>query len=240
VERSRLIEGGREMANVDVELNPYLNPRSIPYRLRQRRYHHIGALIDTILGRHGRCRIIDIGGVESYWNIANGQIDDPRIDIVLVNLHDEPVTKANFKSITADARDMHEFADMSFDLVHSNSVLEHVGGWGDMERFAVNVRRLAPTYFVQSPYFGFPIEPHFRSPMFHWLPEPVQYRLIMSRNTDHIKRAASVADAVRAVQSAKLLDRRQYTALFPDAEIKSERVFGLTKSLMATRTASGA
>jgi hypothetical protein len=223
------------MTSTDVEVNPYLNPRSVAYRFRQKRYHHVGALIDRILAQRGRCRIIDIGGAESYWNISGGHVDDPRIEVVLVNLSAEPTTKPNFKSVVSNACDMRAFADMSYDLVHSNSVIEHVGVWPDMERFAANVRRLAPVYFVQSPYFGFPIEPHFRFPMFHWLPEQAQYRLILSKDMGHVKRAETVSDAVRAVQGCKLLDRRQYAELFPDAEIKSERVLGLTKSLMAIR-----
>jgi hypothetical protein len=218
-----------------VESNPYLNPRSIPYRFRRRRYRHVGALIDRILARRGSCRILDIGGSETYWNIASGHVDDPRIRIVLVNLSAEATTKPNFKSVVSNACDMREFADMSYDLVHSNSVIEHVGGWSEMERFAANVRRLAPAYFVQSPYFGFPVEPHFRFPLFHWLPEQAQYRLIMAKDRGHVKRTESVAAALRAVQGCKLLDRRQYAALFPDAEIRSERMFGLTKSLMAIR-----
>ena len=51
----------------------------------------------------------------------------------------------------------------------------------------------------------------------------------------HMKKAQSVADAVRSVQSAILLDYEHYAALFPDAEIRRERILGLTKSLMAVR-----
>ena len=45
-----------------------------------------------------------------------------------------------------------------------------------------------------------------------------------------------MTDAVRLVQSAVLLDYRQYATLFPDAEIRRERVCGFTKSLMAVRS----
>ena len=223
------------MLNLAIKSDPYMNPRSLDCRFRQRRYWHIRTIIDQILARHGRCRIIDLGGAEGYWSIAAGHVDDQRIQIDLVNLEVGRTTKPNFKSLVGDACDLREFGDMSYDLVHSNSVIEHVGMWDNMVRLAANVRRLAPAYFVQSPYFWFPIEPHFRFPLFHWLPEPLRYRLIMSGNMGHMKKAHSVADAVRSVQSAILLDCQQYAALFPDAEIRRERVLGLTKSLMAVR-----
>ena len=37
------------------------------------------------------------------------------------------------------------------------------------------------------------------------------------------------------IQDANLLDRSQMRALFPDADIRAERAFGLIKSLIAIR-----
>jgi Methyltransferase domain len=228
----------RVMAIRVVRSDRYGNSGSLEYRFRQKRYRHIRALIDQILARHGRCRIIDIGGTEWYWRIASGHVDDERIQIDLINLEANQSTKPNFRNLVGDACDLHEFDDLSYDLVHSNSVIEHVGTWDAMLRMASNVRRLAPAYFVQTPYFWFPIEPHFRFPFFHWVPESWRYRLIMTRDLGYVSKASSVSDAVRSVQSAVLLDQGQLSALFPDAEIRCERVFGLIKSLMAVRVGS--
>lgn len=192
-------------------------------------------MIDHVLARQERCRIIDIGGTEVYWRIASDHVDDPRIDIDLINLEALPTTRPNFTSIKADACDLRNFGDMSYDVVHSNSLIEHVGNWEAMSRLAQNIRRLAPAYFVQTPYFWFPIEPHFRVPLFHWMPESLRYRMILRRDMGFMSKAASVSDAVRSVQSAALLDLVQFSTLFPDAEIIRERVLGLTKSLMAIR-----
>lgn len=192
-------------------------------------------MIDHVLARQERCRIIDIGGTEVYWHIASDHVDNPRIDIDLVNLKVLPTTRPNFRSVEADACDLREFGDMSYDIVHSNSLIEHVGNWEAMSRLAQNIRRLAPTYFVQTPYFWFPIEPHFRVPLFHWMPESLRYRMILRRDMGFMAKATSVADAVRSVQSAALLDLVQFSTLFPDAQILRERVLGLTKSLMAIR-----
>jgi hypothetical protein len=224
------------LSNLAVKSNPYEDPRSLDYRFRQRRYEHVRGLIDQILTRHGRCRIIDLGGTEGYWSIAEKHVDDPRIEVDLINLEAEPTERPNFRGRVRDACDLADFDDMSYDLVHSNSLIEHVGAWESMLRLAANVRRLAPAYFVQTPYFWFPIEPHFRFPLFHWVPESLRYRLIMAGDLGYMKKAYSVSDAVRSVQSARLLDYKQFAELFPDAEIRRERFIGLTKSLLAIRS----
>jgi hypothetical protein len=66
--------------------NPYQNPRSIAYRFRQRRYRHIAHSSTVSSPVTGAGRIIDIGGTEIYWNIACRQIDDPQIEIDLIDL----------------------------------------------------------------------------------------------------------------------------------------------------------
>jgi hypothetical protein len=216
--------------------DPYLDPQSLPSRFRRRRFDRVLGLIDAIMTRKGTCTVLDIGGTETYWQLVRQEIDRPDLRIVLCNLTAPAITDtARFSSIAGNACDLAEHADMSFDLVHSNSVIEHVGAWRDMQAMAVNVRRLAPVYYVQTPYFWFPVEPHFRSVGFHWLPEQMRYRRVMARANGFRDRQDSVADAMAQVQSCVLLDRGQMSALFPDATLEDERVFGLTKSLMAVR-----
>jgi hypothetical protein len=126
---------------------------------------------------------------------------------------------------------------MSFDLVHSNSVIEHVGRWDDMKAMAQEVRRLAPSYFVQTPYFWFPIEPHCSTAFFHWVPEPMRVSMLLRRPRWHWGQAPDVDTAMHLIESAVLIDHRMLNALFPDATIHRERFLGLTKSLIAVRHA---
>ena len=118
------------------------------------------AIIERLCAKNGTCKIIDLGGTAEYWTNHEGLLDDYDITIDLVNLTaPASLPKAPFRIIEADACDLHFLPENSYDLVHSNSVLEHVGSWQRMEAFAREVRRLAKCYFIQVPYFWFPVEP---------------------------------------------------------------------------------
>ena len=218
------------------QYDPYADRSSQPFRLRQKWFRFIRPLIETCLKEKGRCRILDIGGTEQYWDIADDFIAAHNIEIYLLNLFPVPVRKSQFHAHVGDAVDLRAFQDNAFDLVHSNSVIEHVGSWANMWAMAQNVRRLAPFYYVQTPYFWFPFEPHFRFPLFHWMPEQLRCALLMRRTLGFRARQDSVDGAMRSIQGASLLDRKQFKALFPDASHRSEKFGGLTKSLIAIRT----
>lgn len=79
------------------------------------------------------------------------------------------IPKELFEERLGDARDLSGFADGSIDLVHSNSVIEHVGGWPDIVAMAREARRVGRSGWIQTPAQEFPIEPHFHLPLVHWL-----------------------------------------------------------------------
>ncbi len=206
---------------------------------RRRRFELFLSLVDQVLSHQDTCRILDIGGEPEYWANVADLLGRRHWHVTLLNLTAHPVTdEMRFASVAGDARNLRSFADMSFDLVHSNSVIEHVGRWDDMQAMAREVRRLAPGYFVQTPYFWFPIEPHCSTAFFHWLPESVRVFMLMRRPRGHWGQAPDVETAMRQIQSAALLDCRMLATLFPDATIHRERFFGLTKSLVAVRSQS--
>ena len=220
-----------------VKSDPYQDPNSIESRFRRRRFETVLELVGRTLKEKGRCTIMDIGGTETYWSLGRDEISKPGVRVHLCNLTAPEVANTDlFVTMTGDATDMAEHADNSFDLVHSNSVVEHVGDWTAMKRMAANVRRLAPRYYVQTPYFWFPMEPHFRSIGFHWLPEQMRYRRLMKRDHGFTRRSETIDQAMSHVQRCVLLDKGQMRSLFPDAELMEEKLMGLTKSLMAVRT----
>lgn len=203
-------------------------------RFRAARFQHFLKLIETIPDTGKPLKILDVGGWSEYWLDKRQLIRRPT-EITLLNL--TAAEAPGYVSISGDARSMPGFADNAFDVVHSNSVIEHVGQWKDMLAMANEVRRIAPAYFVQTPYFWFPIEPHAHTPIIHWLPETWRLRIVMYRQCGpHWPKGETVDHAMRTIQDATLLDKKMFSALFPDAQIVPETVFGLTKSMMAIRT----
>jgi hypothetical protein len=61
-----------------------------------------------------------------------------------------------------------------FDLIYSNSVIEHVGGHWRRERYAETVHHFADHHWIQTPYRYFPVEPHWLFPFFQHLPISVK------------------------------------------------------------------
>jgi hypothetical protein len=123
-----------------------------------------------------------------------------------------------------------------YDLVFSNSVLEHVGGYEQRRRMAEAIRELAPRYWVQTPYRYFPVEPHWVAPGMQFLPVPA--RVAVARKWPLAYTPGKTYEAaMRQVLTTELIGRAELRHLFPDATIRSERLLGMTKSLVAVRTA---
>ena len=221
-----------------VKADPYADRQSLEFRFRERRFQRIRQMIQSILDKTGHCSIIDLGGTETYWLIGEEFIrrNRQRLSITVVNTEPEDIRDRELFSFiqgSATAPDLGR--GRRFDLVHSNSVIEHVGSWQEMQRFAENARRLAPRYYIQTPNYWFPYEPHFRFPGFQYLPEAVRARLIMRWSLGFFRRIDSRAEADDIIAHHQLLSARNMRVLFPDAEVSYEKAFGLNKSILAVR-----
>ena len=216
----------------------YDNQKSPAAKLRRKRIAPLLKMIESIHENKGSVSIIDLGGTKSYWGIISSQyLSDHNVNITIVNLPGSamPEDHAPFRFIEADACNLTRFDDKSFDIAHSNSVVEHVGDWGRMVKFAEELNRVSKCYFVQTPNYWFPIEPHFMTPFFHWLPKPTRLWLVSHFQLGHFRKAISIDEAVRCVESARLLNKKMLQALFADASIVTERLFFLPKSFVAIR-----
>ena len=180
-------------------------------------------------------RVLDIGGTVSYWRATEDMWKPWPLHFTIVNLGVEPGEDGPYSLRPGNACAMPEYDDNTFDIVHSNSVIEHVGHWPEMAAMAGEVRRLAPKYYLQTPNFWFPVEPHYRAVGFQWLPESMRAWLLTNHRFGFRGPTRDYDEAMRSIQTVNLVSSRQMRALFPDAELKLERVLGLAKSLIATR-----
>ena len=202
---------------------------SLATRMRRARFVLFLSLLQNL---RGHVEILDIGGTQEFWTLMTGG-DPGDVRVTLLNIEHQPVTSAKFVSAAGDARDMPEFADKSFDVVFSNSVIEHVGNYADQRRMASEVMRVGRRYFIQTPNKRFPLEPHFLFPFFQYLPDEVRAQMVHRFDVGWYKRIPSLEKARAEVRSIQLLTRRRFMDLFPGATLHEEKLLGLTKSFVA-------
>lgn len=174
-------------------------------------------------------KILDVGGEEIFWERLGFTNLGEDFEITLLNLSKVQTRNPNFVSISGDGRDLGRFNDDEFDLVFSNSVIEHVGSFDDQKRMADEVQRVGRRLILQAPNRFFPIETHFFYPCFQFL--PLRLRLFLGTRWDigwfkHVKGE----NKVELIRSLRLLSHRELRHLFPDATIKREKFSGITKS----------
>lgn len=178
-------------------------------RARRRRYARFVELMRPDAGT----TIVDVGcgpvGLRAFA---------PDLDVTGVDLEARPDYPGPF--VQADATRRLPFEDQQFDLAYSNSLIEHLSP-AARPAFAAEVRRVARRWWVQTPAFGFPLEPHALLPAAHWLPTRLRrpyWRLGVGGEWEEIA----------------LLRRRELAALFGEPVI-AERVGPLAKSWIAVR-----
>ncbi len=178
-------------------------------------------------------RVLDVGGTPEYWRLL---ANPPRL--VLLNTPRAKDDLAGAEAWVAGDGCCLPFRDGAFDVVFSNSVIEHVGDAARQRQFASEIARVGRAYWVQTPNRWFPVEQHLLTPFLHWLPEGWQralarfnlWQLVARPSPD--RRDFYVAHYLRDV---RLLGAADMRALFPGARLLKERFWGITKSLVALR-----
>ncbi|MCP5067767.1 MAG: class I SAM-dependent methyltransferase [bacterium] len=194
--------------------------------MRARRFEVFESLISAL---PRPLKVLDIGGTNDFWKQC-GYAGDQDIQLTLVNVEKEEQVHSNVKTHAGDATRLDQFADHSFDLVFSNSVIEHLNSLDNQRAMARETQRLAPRYFVQTPNYWFPVEPHFHFIGWQWLPLSVRVEILRRRTCGFRSRTPDEAKARELVEEVALLTRRQLQALFPTGKVIAEHFLGLTKS----------
>jgi hypothetical protein len=217
-----------------LDLRPLANgsdENSFSNRMRTRRFQ----LFERLAAPLPRpLRIIDLGGTNEFWE-RRGWADKPDVEIVTVNLEAEERLHENIIPTQGDATDLAGHPDASFDIAFSNSVIEHLFTLDAQTAMAREVRRVATAYWVQTPNFWFPIEPHFHVPAWQWMPRAARVAVIQRRRVGWRGPCPNPEDAGRAIDEIRLMRRSELQAIFPDATLHAERFQGLVKSWIAMR-----
>ena len=210
-------------------------------RFRAARFRQVQTMIDRLVETHGDIRILDAGGRAEYWNMLSPEVAG-RVHLTILNYSEElddysdrVGAQVRYENVVGDACDMPQYADASFHLVHSNSVIEHVGSYAKMLAFAGEIRRVGQDYYVQTPNYWFPVDPHIAFPVLHWLPDPVRIWIQMHTRVG-VAGKTDFAGAADRIDDCRMISQGMMRKLFPDARHSAER-FGiiLKKSLIASR-----
>jgi hypothetical protein len=202
------------------------NPDSLASKLRLRRFAFFRGLLDQITHP---LRILDVGGTDIHWE-RMGLDETKKFYITILNTEPQSTRFKNVETVVGDARHMPQFSDGFFDVVYSNSVIEHVGSFADQQAMAREIQRLGKRYFVQTPSKWFPMEPHFLFPCFQFLPVSMRVWIASHYKIGWYCRPGDPVAARKEVEAIRLLTCGEGRKLFPTAKLYKEKFFGLTKS----------
>ncbi len=178
-------------------------------RMRRRRHERFFAMTGIA---HG-AKVLDVGCGQLGLRAL-----EPNMNVTGVDLMAQPSYPGPF--VQADPAEGLPFADGEFELVYCNSVIEHVPP-ARRQAFAAELRRVGRGWYVQTPAWSFPIEPHALLPGAHWLPvrlRKLYWRLGAAGNWEDIS----------------LLRKRELEELF-GGPIFEERMGRLVKSWISVR-----
>jgi hypothetical protein len=159
-------------------------------------------------------RILDLGGQPEIWDTV-----EPILDITCLNLpgiaRTEHSTHHKITYVEGNACCMPNYHPGDFDLIFSNSVIEHVGSLEQQTRFANEVLRLSSRYWIQTPSKYFPIEAHCGMPFWWFYPDWLRQYFL--------RRWSKILPVwTEMVATTSVLSEQTLRALFPGCAIRIE------------------
>lgn len=192
------------------------------------------ALLRAIYPEVDSYYVCDLGGSKHFWLGFAECVHPYRVDVI--NIAGEAINEAGGARAPTDERFHFEIydgahierPDQHYDLLLCNSVIEHVPP-SARRALALEMSRVAPRLFVQTPARAFPIDPHFVMPLVHWVPRPLG-RWIARISPWRLMTRSTTSQCDAYFDETRLLTKRELRSLFPDGAIHVERILGLPKS----------
>lgn len=207
------------------------NPNSLGYKFRTKRLQEFEKMFFSRFSGLEKIEILDVGGTSYFWKNSS-LLSHPGLRITLLNLYPVETSHPAIHAVQGDATDMREFENGSFDLVFSNSVIEHLYTLELQQKMASEILRVGESYFIQTPNVYFPIEAHYALPFAQFYPKAFLHFMLTQTKFSRMRKWSS-AEASQYIAEIRLLNAQEMKALFPGASLLKEKVLGLTKSITA-------
>lgn len=202
---------------------------SLANRLRNKRFE---VFKELALSFGKPLKILDVGGTNAFWE-RRGWAGDRNVEITLINLVAQEKKHCNISPQRGDATDLRRYGERSFDIAFSNSVIEHLYTLENQAKMAKEVQRVAKAYWLQTPNYWFPVEPHFHVFAWQWMPVWLRVAIIRRFSCGWRGPCPRREDARRAVQEVRLMTRQELRDVLPGATIVPERFAAFVKSWIA-------
>lgn len=172
--------------------------------------------------------ILDVGGKTNFWENRDlgGNLN---FKITIINIEKEISNYSNIDFVTGNATDLSQFNDKSFDIVHSNSVIEHLYNFNNQSKMASEIIRVGQKYIVQTPNKYFFLEPHYLLPFFQFIPDKLKYLILTKTKLSRLKKWDKNF-AKQYIKEIRLLSLKEMKELFPNSKIYFEKFLGMNKS----------
>lgn len=175
--------------------------------------------------------ILDIGGSTYNWQYLSFK---PKVVLLNVTRPKKLSNKDQFEFVVADAT-LLPFSEDYFDLVYSNSVIEHLYSKDKQIRMVDEMKKVGKSIYVQCPAKEFFFEPHLLTPFIHWFPKKIQKGLMRNFTVWGLITRPSDKYIENFLEERRLLSFKEFFQIFSDCKIIVERFLFMPKSYIAVK-----
>jgi len=112
---------------------------SLGNRFREKRFNFFLKKFDSL---NKPITLLDIGGKINFWE-NRGLAGNNDYKITVLNIEKEKSNYSNINCLIGDAINLNQFKNKSFDVVHSNSVIEHLYNFNNQKKWLLKSSGLA-------------------------------------------------------------------------------------------------